>query len=74
MEFYSWRTESLNCVAGFSGAIAASAVALAEYVGRIAVEIRRRPRFLVRETTRTAVAASDKRARRGAVVDFRAET
>jgi len=46
---------------------------LAEYVGRIAVEIRRRPRFLVRETTRTAVAASDKRARRGAVVDFRAE-
>jgi dolichol-phosphate mannosyltransferase len=47
---------------------------LAEYVGRIAVEIRRRPRFLVRETTRTALAASDKRARRGAVVDFRAET
>jgi dolichol-phosphate mannosyltransferase len=46
---------------------------LAEYVGRIAVEIRRRPRFLVRETTRTAVAASDKRARRGAVVDFRAD-
>jgi dolichol-phosphate mannosyltransferase len=46
---------------------------LAEYVGRIAVEIRHRPRFLVRETTRTAVAASDRRARRGAVVDFRAE-
>ena len=46
---------------------------LAEYVGRIAVEIRRRPRFLVRETTRTAVASSDKRARRGAVVDFRAD-
>jgi dolichol-phosphate mannosyltransferase len=46
---------------------------LAEYVGRIAVEIRRRPRFLVRETTRTAVAASDKRSRRGAVVDFRAD-
>lgn len=46
---------------------------LAEYVGRIAVEIRRRPRFLVRETTRTAVVASDKRARRGAVVDFRAD-
>jgi dolichol-phosphate mannosyltransferase len=46
---------------------------LAEYVGRIAVEIRRRPRFLVRETTRTAVATSDKRARRGAVVDFRAD-
>ena len=47
---------------------------LAEYVGRIAVEIRRRPRFLVRETTRTALAATEKRARRGAVVDFRAET
>jgi polyisoprenyl-phosphate glycosyltransferase len=46
---------------------------LAEYVGRIAVEIRRRPRFLVRETTRTAAAASDKRPRRGAVVDFRAD-
>ena len=46
---------------------------LAEYVGRIAVEIRRRPRFLVRETTRTAVAASDKRVRRGAVVDFRVD-
>jgi dolichol-phosphate mannosyltransferase len=46
---------------------------LAEYVGRIAVEIRRRPRFLVRETTRTAVATTDKRARRGAVVDFRVD-
>ena len=45
---------------------------LAEYVGRIAVEVRRRPRFLVRETTRTA-AMSDRRARRGAVVDFRAD-
>lgn len=46
---------------------------LAEYVGRIAVEVRHRPRFLVRETTRTAVAASDKRARRGSVVDIRAD-
>jgi dolichol-phosphate mannosyltransferase len=45
---------------------------LAEYVGRIAVEVRRRPRFLVRETTRTAV-MSDRRARRGAVVDFRVD-
>lgn len=43
---------------------------LAEYVGRIAIEVRRRPRFLVRETTRTAVAASDRRQRRGTVVDF----
>jgi dolichol-phosphate mannosyltransferase len=46
---------------------------LAEYVGRIAVEVRHRPRFLVRETTRTVAAAGDKRARRGAVVDFRAD-
>jgi dolichol-phosphate mannosyltransferase len=46
---------------------------LAEYVGRIAVEVRRRPRFLVRETTRTALAAGDRRARRGAVVDFRVD-
>jgi dolichol-phosphate mannosyltransferase len=37
---------------------------LAEYVGRIAVEVRRRPRFLVRETTRPALAAADKRAQR----------
>lgn len=43
---------------------------LAEYVGRIAVEVRRRPRFLVRDTTRMAVAASDRRQRRGTVVDF----
>jgi glycosyltransferase involved in cell wall biosynthesis len=34
---------------------------LAEYVGRIAVEVRRRPRFLVRETTRPALAAADRR-------------
>ncbi len=46
---------------------------LAEYVGRIAVEVRRRPRFLVRETTRTVLESADKRARRGAVVDFRAD-
>ena len=45
---------------------------LAEYVGRIAVEVRRRPRFLVRETTRPALAAADRRGqRRGA--DARAE-
>ena len=37
---------------------------LAEYVGRIAVEVRRRPRFLVRETTRPALAAADRRAQR----------
>lgn len=43
---------------------------LAEYVGRIAVEVRRRPRFLVRETTRQAVAASDRRPLRAKVVDF----
>jgi glycosyltransferase involved in cell wall biosynthesis len=37
---------------------------LAEYVGRIAVEVRRRPRFLVRETTRPALAAADRRGQR----------
>ena len=37
---------------------------LAEYVGRIAVEVRRRPRFLVRETTRPVLAAADRRAQR----------
>jgi dolichol-phosphate mannosyltransferase len=41
---------------------------LAEYVGRIAVEVRRRPRFLVRETTRPQLAAADRRVQRlGAV-------
>jgi dolichol-phosphate mannosyltransferase len=44
---------------------------LAEYVGRIAVEVRRRPRFLVRETTRPALAAADRRAPR--LTDSRAE-
>jgi dolichol-phosphate mannosyltransferase len=43
---------------------------LAEYVGRIAVEVRRRPRFLVRETTHAAVAAADRRPQRAKVVDF----
>jgi dolichol-phosphate mannosyltransferase len=37
---------------------------LAEYVGRIAVEVRRRPRFLVRETTRPVLAAADRRGQR----------
>jgi dolichol-phosphate mannosyltransferase len=47
---------------------------LAEYVGRIAVEVRRRPRFLVRETTRPALAAADRRPpRRGATADARGD-
>lgn len=46
---------------------------LAEYVGRIAVEVRRRPRFLVRETTRPAVAAAERLARRGAGADARSD-
>jgi dolichol-phosphate mannosyltransferase len=46
---------------------------LAEYVGRIAVEVRRRPRFLVRETTRPAVAAAERLARRGAGADTRSD-
>jgi glycosyltransferase involved in cell wall biosynthesis len=44
---------------------------LAEYVGRIAVEVRRRPRFLVRETTRPVLAAADRRPQR--LPDSRAE-
>jgi dolichol-phosphate mannosyltransferase len=47
---------------------------LAEYVGRIAVEVRRRPRFLVRETTRPAVAAAERLARRGAGADTRSDS
>jgi glycosyltransferase involved in cell wall biosynthesis len=46
---------------------------LAEYVGRIAVDVRRRPRFLVRETTRSVLEAADKRARLAPVVDLRAD-
>jgi dolichol-phosphate mannosyltransferase len=46
---------------------------LAEYVGRIAVEVRRRPRFLVRETTRPAVAAAERLAWRGAGADTRSD-
>jgi dolichol-phosphate mannosyltransferase len=37
---------------------------LAEYVGRIAVEVRRRPRFLVRETTRPVLAVADRAVQR----------
>ena len=48
---------------------------LAEYVGRIAVEVRRRPRFLVRETTRPMLAGADRRAqRRSAVADARVDS
>ena len=48
---------------------------LAEYVGRIAVEVRRRPRFLVRETTRPQLVAADRRAqRRGIAGDARVES
>jgi dolichol-phosphate mannosyltransferase len=48
---------------------------LAEYVGRIAVEVRRRPRFLVRETTRPQLAATDRRVqRRSAAAGERSET
>jgi dolichol-phosphate mannosyltransferase len=37
---------------------------LAEYIGRITVEVRGRPRYLVRETTRTAVPAAETQPRR----------
>lgn len=47
---------------------------LAEYVGRIAVEVRRRPRFLVRETTRPQLTAADRRVQRRGVAGERSET
>lgn len=45
---------------------------LAEYVGRIMVEVRRRPRFLVRDTTRAVAAVGDRRSSKPAVLaDYR---
>lgn len=44
---------------------------LAEYVGRIVVEVRRRPRFLVRDTTRSAAAAGDRRSKPAVLADYR---
>jgi glycosyltransferase involved in cell wall biosynthesis len=55
------------------GVLFAFLAVLAEYVGRIAVEVRRRPRFLVRETTRPALASADRRAPRRGPADARAE-
>jgi dolichol-phosphate mannosyltransferase len=57
------------------GVLFAFLAVLAEYVGRIVVEVRRRPRFLVRETTRPALAAAtDRRAqRRATAADSRGE-
>jgi dolichol-phosphate mannosyltransferase len=46
------------------GVLFAFLAVLAEYVGRIAVEVRRRPRFLVRETTRPVLVSADRRAQR----------
>ena len=55
------------------GVLFAFLAVLAEYVGRIVVEVRRRPRFLVRETTRPALASADRRAQRRESADVRAE-
>jgi len=55
------------------GVLFAFLAVLAEYVGRIVVEVRRRPRFLVRETTRPALASADRRAQRRGPADVRAE-
>lgn len=56
------------------GVLFAFLAVLAEYVGRIVVEVRRRPRFLVRETTRPVLVSADRRPpRRGAAGDARAE-
>ena len=46
---------------------------LAEYVGRIVVEMRGRPRFLVRETTQPAIAARRQRVERTLPSDVRAD-
>jgi dolichol-phosphate mannosyltransferase len=46
------------------GVLFAFLAVLAEYVGRIVVEVRRRPRFLVRETTRPALTSADRRGQR----------
>jgi len=76
-----WLDE--NIIPGWASSVAVSSflfgvlfvflAVLAEYVGRIAVEVRRRPRFLVRETTRPAVAAAERLARRGAGADTRSD-
>jgi dolichol-phosphate mannosyltransferase len=56
------------------GVLFAFLAVLAEYVGRIVVEVRRRPRFLVRETTRPVLVSADRRTRRhGAAGDARVE-
>jgi dolichol-phosphate mannosyltransferase len=56
------------------GVLFAFLAVLAEYVGRIVVEVRRRPRFLVRETTRPTLVAADRRGqRRGTAADSRRE-
>jgi dolichol-phosphate mannosyltransferase len=56
------------------GVLFAFLAVLAEYVGRIVVEVRRRPRFLVRETTRPVLTAADRRVQRiGTGGDGRAE-
>jgi len=55
------------------GVLFAFLAVLAEYVGRIVVEVRRRPRFLVRETTRPTLASADRRSQRRGPADARAE-
>ena len=55
------------------GVLFAFLAVLAEYVGRIVVEVRRRPRFLVRETTRPTLASADRRPQRRGPADARAE-
>ena len=79
-----WWVDRDTVVPGWASSVAISSflfgvlfvflAVLAEYVGRIAVEVRRRPRFLVRETTRPAVAAAERLARRGAGADTRSDS
>lgn len=73
-----WWLDDYAVVPGWASSVAISSflfgtlflflAVLAEYVGRIAVEVRRRPRFVVRETTRPAIAAADARAERHGMV------
>jgi dolichol-phosphate mannosyltransferase len=71
-----WWVDQDEIVPGWASSVAISSflfgvlfaflAVLAEYVGRIAVEVRRRPRFLVRETTRPSLAAAERLAPRRA--------
>jgi dolichol-phosphate mannosyltransferase len=78
-----WWIDSVAVVPGWASTVAIVSflfgvlfvflAVLAEYVGRIVVEARRRPRFLVRETTQPVIAAQLRRTRREIPSDVRAD-